>query len=164
MLYAHWEGFAKCTFDHYAQLVLKRRPTVKTANDSLAMAHGLHLLQRLRSGEDAARQELLSVLRDGDVPRIKLPKQSLSDTKSNLRYAVLSDILRTFGAPVTDFETKANLIDVLLCDRRNAVAHGREAFYDADTVAELHDEVIGLMELIRSLAVAQVRAKGYLAA
>lgn len=37
-------------------------------------------------------------------------------------------IFGSLGLPVADFETKANLVDRSLCDIRNAVAHGRDAF------------------------------------
>ena len=86
----------------------------------------------------------------------------MSDSKSNLRFDVLADLLALGSVPVEAFELKANLIDVLLCDRRNSVAHGRDLFLDASESAGLGDEVITLMETMRDVLVTQVRAQGYI--
>ena len=162
MLYAHWEGFSKCVFDHYANLIVRRRPVAAEMNDALLRAHASHVLKRIESGDPDAITELLGMSRGTDRPRVRLAKATLSDTKSNLRYNVLSSILEGFGMTVSEFETKQKLIDVLLCDRRNAVAHGRDMFPRSQDVISLHDDVIGLMESVQNDVVVQLRRKGYL--
>jgi len=162
MLYAHWEGFSKCVFDHYANLIVRRKPVALEMNDALLLAHSAHVLKRIESGDSSAIAELIGMTRGTERPRVRLAKASLSDTKSNLRYQVLATILQGFGMTSAEFETKRNLIDVLLCDRRNAVAHGRDMFPRPTDVVDLHAEVINLMETVLNDVVVQIKIKGYL--
>jgi hypothetical protein len=164
LLYAHWEGYSKCAFDHYATLIMRRKPVAIDVNDALFGAHATHLLRRVVSGDLGARDELLNMARATDSPRIRLPKSQLSDTKSNLRYHVLKSILDGFGISIASFETKERLIDVLLCDRRNAVAHGRDSFPEPKEVISLHSEVLAMMERVLEEVTSAVRSKQYMRA
>ncbi len=69
--------------------------------------------------------------------------------------------MTTLGIPRIEFETKQNLIDILLCDRRNEIAHGRASFPSCDDVLDLHKKVLGMMEALRSVTISEIRIKGY---
>jgi hypothetical protein len=83
------------------------------------------------------------------------------DTKSNLRYWVLCEILQSIGISVEKFETKSHFIDKSLCDARNSIAHGRELFPSSKEVATLHTEVIEMMNFVRDLILGAVRDQTY---
>lgn len=162
MCYAHWEGYSKNALERYAQLVSKRKPKVSEASDGLVMEHLHRLMKRVTSGDAAARLAVMTAIRGVSDERVNVEKSVLSDTKANLRFAVLADLFERGCIPLVDFELRANLIDVLLCDRRNSVAHGRALFVPPDQSAELCDEVLGLMQTMQDVLVVQVRAKRYL--
>ncbi len=162
MTYAHWEGYSKASLDRYVQLVARRKPLVTAINDGLALSHARQLLRRMDSGDPDAAAELMRLIRNEDVPRLRISSSQAVATQSNLRFTVLATILESVGLPHVAFETKRRLIDVLLCDRRNAVAHGRELFPSADEVLDLHREVIEMMGTIESLLISAVRGKEYL--
>ncbi|MDP0400382.1 MAE_28990/MAE_18760 family HEPN-like nuclease [Tsukamurella strandjordii] len=161
LLYAHWEGYCKAVFEAYMKLILKRKPLVCDAADSLAVAHIQQLLRRIESGDSAATDSLLSMVRGKSSERIRLNSEKIVDTKSNLRYRVLSDIMRSLNIPIDEFELKRNLIDVQLCDARNEIAHGRASFPPANEVLALHINVVEMMESMRDLSIGQVRTKRY---
>ncbi|MFT4043823.1 MAG: MAE_28990/MAE_18760 family HEPN-like nuclease [Gordonia sp. (in: high G+C Gram-positive bacteria)] len=162
LLYAHWEGYCKTVFEAYMKLILKRKPLVCDVADSLAVAHIQQLLRRIESGDPAGTDSLLSMVRGTSSERIRLNSEKIVDTKSNLRYKVLSDIMRSLDIPIDEFELKRNLIDVQLCDARNEIAHGRASFPSANEVLTLHTHLVEMMESMRDLSIGQVRTKRYL--
>ncbi len=123
----------------------------------------IQLMRRLDSGDQKARAEISEIVRQTGQPRLNLGRAKLVDTKSNLRSQVLKEILQSLGVSNESFETKQRLIDVVLCDRRNEIAHGRANFPPPVEVLELVSQVLGMMEEIRDLAISQVTTKSYLA-
>lgn len=162
MCYAHWEGYSKNALERYARLVAKRRPALSQAGPGLALNHVQHLTRRIASGDSSAEQELLAITGKAHDPRLHVDRDALSDSKSNLRFAVLKSLLTTGCIPVEPFTLKAKLIDVRLCDRRNDIAHGRNLLTPADEGIELCDETVQLLETMRSIMVSQVSCKRYL--
>lgn len=162
MCYAHWEGYSKNALDRYARLVTRRKPRLSEAQDGLVLEHVQRLIKRIASGDQTAKDALARAIRGQSDDRISVDRSMLSDTKANLRYATLSELFARGCIPIDDFQLKANLIDVLLCDRRNGVAHGRALFVAAEESIQLCDEVLTLMEQMRDVLVTQVRAKRYL--
>lgn len=162
MCYAHWEGYTKSALERYALLVAKRKPKVSQASDALAYEHMSRLMKRVASGDNDARATLISAIRGKTDDRVRVDRALLSDTRSNLRYATLEDLFARGAVPITQFELKANLVDVLLCDRRNSVAHGRNLVIDPQDSVHLCSETLELMELMRDVMVGQVRERRYL--
>ncbi|MGC3956001.1 MAG: MAE_28990/MAE_18760 family HEPN-like nuclease [Propionicimonas sp.] len=162
MCYAHWEGYSKNALERYARLVTRRKPKLSESSEALVLEHVRRLMHRLTSGDRRAREAITKTIRGDSDERLNVDKSLLSYTKSNLRYSTLSELFDRGGIPLDAFELKANLIDVLLCDRRNGVAHGRALFVPASDSLDLCNEAIELMEAMRDVLVTQVRAKGYL--
>lgn len=163
MSYAHWEGYSKNALERYARLVSRRKPRISQASDGLVIEHMLRIMKRIASGDQHAREALMAAVRGDSDERLNIDKSLLADTKANLRYTTLRDVFDRGCIPLDAFELKANFIDVLLCDRRNEVAHGRALFVPADESLQLCDDVLDLMEAMRDVLITQVRAKRYLA-
>lgn len=162
MCYAHWEGYSKGALQRYAQLVSRRKPRLSEAGDGLALEHVERLVRRSEAGDTTARMLLLRAVRGQSDDRINLEKAQLADTRANLRYATLSNLFTRGCIPLGPFELKANLIDVLLRDRRNGVAHGKAIFVPPAESIQLCDDVIHLLETVRDVLSVQVRSKRYL--
>ncbi|WP_368732157.1 MAE_28990/MAE_18760 family HEPN-like nuclease [Tsukamurella sputi] len=161
MLYAHWEGYCKTLFEEYIRLVLKRKPLLADSADGLVVAHTQHLLRRIESGDKQANLELAELARGGSTQRLRVNRDKVVDTKSNLRYVVLESIMTTLNLPLQDLALKRNMIDRQLCDSRNEVAHGRASFPSASETLTLHQMVIEMMEEMRDTAIGQIRCRGY---
>lgn len=162
MCYAHWEGYSKNALERYALLVTRRKPKLSESREGLVMEHVHRLMRRIASGDGYAREAMTKAIRGESSERLSIDRSLLADTKSNLRYGTLSDLFARGCIPLDAFELKANLIDVLLCDRRNGVAHGRALFVPATESLDLCDETLELMEEMHDVLVVQVRSKGYL--
>lgn len=162
MSYAHWEGYAKSALEHYGKLVARRKPKVSEASDGLVLEHARRLVKRIAAGDADASRSLIQAVRGESDERLKIERALMSDTKANLRYNTLVELFTRACLPLSKFELKANLIDVLLCDRRNTVAHGRALVVAPAESAQICDDVLMLMEAVQDVLVVQVRTKGYL--
>ncbi|MGB2570302.1 MAE_28990/MAE_18760 family HEPN-like nuclease [Micromonospora citrea] len=161
IIYAHWEGFVKESCQCYVDYVAKRRLRFQDLNDGLLKTALMALMRRSNTGDDAGAEALLDVVRRPQEARAHLPKNSMVDTKSNLRYVTLCEILGSAGLPLAYFETKSKLIDRSLCDSRNSIAHGREMFPTADEIVSLHSEVVEMMDHLRALILDASRDQSY---
>ncbi|MEU0927209.1 MAE_28990/MAE_18760 family HEPN-like nuclease [Streptomyces malaysiensis] len=161
LLYAHWEGYVKESCQAYVDYVAKRRLKVGELNDGLLKVVLDQLNRRSVSGDEAAMLALMEAVRAPDSTRARIPRDTIVDTKSNLRSTVLSEILLCVGFDPEIFLTKNNLIDKTLCDGRNAIAHGRDFYPDPDEFESLHDEVMGMLEEIRDTILMHARDKRY---
>lgn len=162
MCYAHWEGYSKNALERYARLVTRRKPKLSESSEGLVLEHVHHLMRRLASGDNYARAAIAKAIRGESEERLNIDKSLLSNTKANLRYSTLAELFERGCISLDAFQLRANLIDVLLCDRRNNVAHGRNVFVPASESLELCEETIELIEAMQQALVAQVRTKGYL--
>lgn len=162
MLYAHWEGYTKSAFSSYSKFLIGREIKLSSANDSLAYAHLEKQLHKARAGNDAARADLLGVIRSESDPKISLDRSAISDTKSNLRFDTLSEILDRVGATDSQFSGRKHLINSTICDQRNSIAHGRETFPAPTAVIALSKEVIKLLEDVRGVLVELVQESKFL--
>jgi hypothetical protein len=161
LLYAHWEGYVKDSCTAYVDYIALRRLKCSELNDGLLRTVLESLGKRVASGDEDARKALFEAVRRPETSRARIPKSSMIDTKSNLRYQVLADILIAVGLSVEDFVTKDKFIDVTLCDSRNSIAHGRDFFPPPTDFPDLMDEVVGLMENVRDLILAAARLSSY---
>jgi hypothetical protein len=161
LLYAHWEGYAKDSCTAYVEYVARRRLRCSELNDGLLRTVLESLGKRMATGDEEAREALFEAVRRPDTSRARIPKMSMVETKSNLRYQVLSDLLIKIGLSADGFATKDKLIDVTLCDSRNSIAHGRDFFPSPDDFPQLMSEVVGMMEQMRDLLISAARLSSY---
>jgi hypothetical protein len=161
LIYAHWEGFIKESCQCYVDFVAVRRLKFGELNDGLLRTALLGMAKRLISGDEAGTAALLDAVRRPQEARAKIPKNTMVDTKSNLRFNVLCEILESAGFSADAFSMKSHFIDKSLCDVRNSVAHGRGLFPKVEDVETMHSEVIGMMELVRDMIMASVRENSY---
>jgi hypothetical protein len=161
MLYAHWEGYVKDSCTAYVEFITRRRLRCDELCDGLLRTVLESLGRRAATGDEEALSALMDAIRRSGDSRARIPKLSMVDTKSNLRYKVLCEILAQIGFSAEDFMTKDKLIDVSLCDRRNSIAHGRENFPTPGDFTTLLNEVFEMMERIGDIIMSGARQKSY---
>lgn len=161
MLYAHWEGYVKDSCTAYVEFIAKRRLRCDELSDELLRTVLESLSRRAVIGDEEALLTLFDAVRGPSAPRARIPKLTMVDTKSNLRFKVLCEILTQIGFSAEDFTTKDKLIDVSLCDRRNSIAHGREDYPPPGDFAMLLNEVLDMMERVGDMIMAGARMRSY---
>lgn len=163
MLYAHWESFARDALKAYVDYLSRRRLKFEQLNAGLLRTVFLSLHRRIMSGDESALESLIEAVRPPTMSRAQIPRNSMLNTRSNLRFDVLCEILDSVGIDSAEFETKAQLIDRSLCDARNEIAHGREQYPSPEDVTDLHDLVVNIMQTIRDRVLEAARTESYLA-
>lgn len=161
MAYAHWEGFVKEACREYVKYVAQRRPKSGTLQEGLLVSCFMHLSRRISSGDMAAREALVEMIRRPTETRARIPQDSLVDTKANLRFDVYCSMMEGIGLPYDRLSTREHLIDRSLCDMRNSIAHGRDAFPKSQDAIDLHGEVLDMMETTRDVIMAAVRTSAF---
>jgi hypothetical protein len=161
--YAHWEGYGREAFSAYADYLKRKRLRLAEVNDGLLLSCLMLMARKAKSSPDVGRDALIEMVRRLGDARIRLPLEELTDTKGNLRFRVLERIMSGLGLEMTDFEMRRNWIDVVLCDQRNSIAHGRGLCPSVLDALEIVEEVLSLMERLRDAIVGSARSLGYLA-
>ncbi len=150
LLYAHWEGFIKEACQAYVDYVARRRLTYSDLSPALLNASLRRLAQRAATQPEALIQLAEAVGRKAPT-RAVIPRRTLVNTQSNLRFEVMAEIFNSLGLPIDDFEMMARLIDTELCDTRNAISHGRDNFPDHEAVTQLLVRIMVTMQEIQRL-------------
>jgi HEPN superfamily protein len=162
LLYAHWEGYIKEACEAYLEYISVRRLRYQEICDELVITVLLGLLRRVDAGDAVAHESLLELVRRPDIARVRMPRRdSVVNTKSNLRYEVLAGLCSKLGLAQSEFVTRKSLINRSLCDARNEIAHGKLYFPDAGGFADLQKRVLEMLELMHSLLVSHARDSRY---
>ncbi|WP_422017135.1 MAE_28990/MAE_18760 family HEPN-like nuclease [Reyranella sp.] len=142
MLYAHYEGFVKFCFDHYARVIGEVGPRagdVSYALAAAAMAEIFHLLRDSTKKSALFRNELPAdnrlhlLAREAEfLERIQhfqtqvIAKEQINvDTESNLSMSVLRRNLFVLGLNPDQFESHRQPLSEMV-ERRHKLAHGAE--------------------------------------
>ena len=80
----------------------------------------------------------------------KLQISSAVNTGSNLTSTVFCNIAASIDIDTSTYETKFNLIDSSLVDRRNKIAHGEYLEIGGNDFSSLIDDMLGLMRLYKT--------------
>ena len=147
--YAHWEGFVKASSSLFINYISMRKIPLTSLKTNFV---ALSFQRQLNKGKTL--QECITLVEEMIYRRDKPGKffeRDIIDTKSNLRFGVLSDILLSLGLDKTHFASKENFLDKKLVEPRNDIAHGtyREVSYEDYLI--VHENVIPLMEHYKDL-------------
>jgi hypothetical protein len=154
MLYAHWEGYARHALSQYLKFVARRRLKLSELHDCFAaMALEAELARTHDLSATGRAIKRVTMIRSAAESRYLLPSREGVNTHSNLNSEIAFELLASLGLDSSPFATKANLIDYSLLRARNRIAHGEWEAPSADEYAELHEEVLVLMSLIRNLVI-----------
>lgn len=152
LMYAHWEGFVKCSGTYYLEFVANQRlKGSELKANFLAIKLKAKLSEAGKSKKISTTEELIDFFCTKLSVNLKLPYKGVVDTESNLSSKVLTEILWTLGLDKSCFETKSHFIDQSLVDRRNHIAHGEALSVTSEDYLILHDEVIAMMDAFRTL-------------
>jgi len=112
----------------------------------------LSYLKRLNKGKSV--EECIALIEDIIYNRskpCKINDKDVIDTKSNLNFRVLKDIVQLLGLDITHFENNQNFINKKLVEPRNDIAHGTYRDVDYEDFKTIYDNIIPLMEHFKKL-------------
>ncbi len=146
LLYAHWEGFIKSASEDYLNFVGNQGHIYRDLKTCFAVFGLKGRLAVLSSSRKAkVNVETLDFLLLEMGRPAKMSMSSAIDTESNLTSTVFSNIAASLDISTLPYETKFNLIDESLVNRRNKVAHGEYLDLSRDKFIVLSDEVLQMM-------------------
>ncbi len=145
--YAHWEGYVRLAAKNYLDFVAYRSLRYAELDPQFLKNYFIPRLANLYGSRknfgDSCKvvEEILS----GSSLHFTKVDETIVSTRSNLNCAVMSDICLVCGVDATPYESRETFIDKLLLERRNAIAHGENAFIDEGQIDAIVDTTVTLM-------------------
>ena len=148
LLYAHWEGFVKFIGSCYLEFVARQKLTHdQLPSNFLAVCVSSLINDATESSKPQMRLDVVNFFRKDGATRSRIQWKSAINTQANLNSAVFRDIVLTLGLDYSQFATKEKLLDEKLLANRNRIAHGQHLLVVYEEYVELHDELIGIMQV-----------------
>lgn len=149
ILYAHWEGFVKKSCELYLEFVAKKylkHSELKPQFVALSLSKNLGDLE-IKNIEERTRA--VEFLINEIEKKSNMLTKNVIQTRSNLRYNVLEEILFIIGIDQTNYAHKKSLINDLV-DSRNNIAHGDYLRVEYDAYSIMHQDTQLLMEQLKT--------------
>jgi len=149
LLYAHWEGFIKEAALAYLNFVsVQGLKYEELAPNFIAFAMKAELNKASQTNKAEIYNEVVDFFLSGLTEKSNISyDDNAINTESNLKSHVLKNIVYSLGLDYSAFATKEILIDERLLKQRNDIAHGKYLPINEKFYVELHEEILGLMEL-----------------
>ena len=95
LLYAHWEGFVKLTMSYYLEFVSNKHLKNEELNSTFLALSLQNKLGDLTNSTFENRVKIIDLLFTDLSKKSNIPKKNIVNTKSNLKFEVLVEILFT---------------------------------------------------------------------
>ena len=146
LLYGHWEGFIKSASTNYLEYVNGQSLKYSELKSCFVVFGVKRKINDLIDSKNSnVSISTLEFLRDELDEKAKLKIESAIRTEFNLSSKVFSNIANSIGINTQNYESRYNLIDESLLNRRNHIAHGEYLDVDSDGFRELADEILFLL-------------------
>ncbi|MCI2964798.1 MULTISPECIES: MAE_28990/MAE_18760 family HEPN-like nuclease [Shewanella] len=146
LLYGHWEGFIKNASTNYLEYVNGQSLRYRELKSCFVVFGVKRKINDLIVSKNSSVSiSTLEFLRDELNEKAKLKIESAIRTEFNLSSKVFENIANSIGINTQAYETRYNLIDESLLNRRNHIAHGEYLDVDPDGFRELADEILFLL-------------------
>ncbi|MFZ3166019.1 MAG: MAE_28990/MAE_18760 family HEPN-like nuclease [Candidatus Methanoperedens sp.] len=163
MLYAHWQGYVINASNWYINYLRQLNLKYKDLTDNFIT---LSIKRKIKdcsaSNKTATHSQVVHVLMNGLGEVADLPHKNAIDKASNLNFEIFSDILFTLGLNLNFYSPKKNLIDTMLLDSRNKIAHGERYCIDREELTILYKEVLDMLECFQTQIIDAVQKKLFL--
>lgn len=161
LIYAHWEGFVKVSMSLYLKYVSEQYLSHNQLKNSFITLSLSRILGDLNNNSIRTRTKLIETLLSKLNSRSRIPSKNIIQTKSNLKYKVLEEIMFILDLDDTDVKNKRDLIDDLV-DLRNCIAHGSFQNVSYSVCLSLNTDILNLMDSLKTLIENNAVNKGYL--
>lgn len=125
MLYSHWEGHIKHCSLAYLNYLNNIGCCYSKMKENFLL---LSLYEKFNKGfslkKISSLMDLHSYLSTSQNEKFKVNENIVIDTDSNLKFPILSNILKQLGLNIGEYELRENFINSTLVTNRNIIAHG----------------------------------------
>lgn len=150
LLYAHWEGFIKNAATYYlCYISCQKIPYKKLKENFFALSIKNQVSLFEKTNKATLHNKILKSIFDQYNECSQIPYENIVKTQSNLNSSVFKEIMAVIGLDCTDYESSYNLIDEVLLNMRNNIAHGDKLevmSLDEDRFNEIYNIVTRLIE------------------
>lgn len=145
--YAHWEGYVRYGAQGYIEHVAIKKLAFSALSVQFTRNHVLPKLSALSSSKVGLRVkcELVDEILELSSKKFSRINPDLINTRSNLNSEIFSDICLICDLPPDLLKDRQTFVDVILLKRRNAIAHGEDAFIDEEDRDDIANGTIELM-------------------
>ena len=151
LLYAHWEGTIKNIATYYLGYVSALGlPYGQLKPNFLAVALKYNLQSFEESNKTTMHTTIVNEVIKSHSVKSKIPVEGIIKTNSNLNSEIFMEIMATIGLECKAYESSYKMIDTVLLQKRNMIAHGErleELGLDESRYYEIHDKILGLIQL-----------------
>ncbi|MBB1368983.1 hypothetical protein H5154_21830 [Pseudoalteromonas sp. SR44-5] len=165
LLYSHWEGHIKHCALVYICYLKQLAPKYKNMQDNFfQLSLGNKFNQGFSIKKFPSQKEIFDYISSGLEENFDVNETVVIDTESNLKYAVIYNILSQLGLDTSVFELKENFIDSKLLKCRNSIAHGDKVGAQEllETYNELEAELLEMITTFQNLVINSAENKSYL--
>lgn len=166
LLYAHWEGSVKNIACHYLSYVSNQNLLHKNLkNNFIAIVVKEKLKQFAATGKATLHTNIINEILGNADKKLFIPEKGIIKTNSNLNSEFFIEIMATIGLSCDAYENSYNLLDEVLLNMRNKIAHGERIeslSLDESRYNEIHDKIFGLMEVFSDQVLNAAERKEYL--
>jgi hypothetical protein len=149
LLYAHWEGFVKLTMSYYLEYVSKKHLKHNELKNTFIALSLQNKLGDLNNSSIENRTKIIEFLFNDLDKQSNIPKKNIINTKSNLKFDVLKEILFILDLDDSHIDSKKDLINDLVAER-NHIAHGEQQLVDLETYENFFNDIIALMDYLKT--------------
>ncbi|HCJ7274010.1 TPA: hypothetical protein NVH30_003672 [Vibrio cholerae] len=151
LLYGHWEGFIKSSSTSYLEFVSCQSLKYNELQSCFVVFGVKKKINELIDSKNPhVSISTLDFLRNELNEKAKLNLESAIRTEFNLSSKVFSNIAKSIGIDTEKYESRYNLIDEGLLNKRNYIAHGEYIDVDSDGFRNLADEILHLLRLYKT--------------
>lgn len=166
LLYAHWEGTIKNIASYYLEYVSRQKlPYNQLKPNFLAVTLKYNLKTFEESNKTTLHTCIINEVINKQNNKSNIPYDGIIKTNSNLNSDIFIEIMATIGLDYAEYESSFKLIDSILLNKRNKIAHGeRLETLDLDDIRyyEIHDKIFGLIQSFSTQVLNAAITKEYL--
>lgn len=149
LLYAHWEGFVKLTMSYYLEFVSKKHLKHNELKSTFIALSLQNKIGDLNNNSIEVRTRIIDFIFNDVDKKSNIPKKNIINTKSNLKFDVLKEILFILDLDDLYIDSKKELINDLVT-QRNHITHGEQQLVDYETYENFFNDIIALMDYLKT--------------
>ncbi|MBO4866164.1 MAG: hypothetical protein J5582_06275 [Ruminococcus sp.] len=149
LLYAHWEGAVKNIAYYYLVYVsTQKEPYCKLKSNFLAVTIKQMISQFEETNKTTLQTTIIETVFKIRTETSKIPTENIISTNSNLNSTIFQEIMCTIGLKTDYYEQFYKLIDTVLLNMRNNIAHGERLeniYLDEERYYQIHEKITDLI-------------------
>ena len=149
LLYAHWEGFVKLTMSYYLEYISRKHIKNSELKHTFIALSLQNKLGDLSNSSIENKTKIIDFIFNDIDKQSNIPRKNIINTKSNLKFDVLKEILFILDLDDSHIDSQKELIDDLVT-ARNFIAHGEQKLIDYQTYENFLNDIISLMDYLKT--------------